>query len=429
MYRQVKALAPAHTLTVTVDGATTARVTWSLSPDPREIRYRDDRDYEEHFRTLFEEAVRVRLRSHHPVVAELSGGLDSSSIVCIADRVLRHDPAPTASLSTLSYVLDRSSSSDESPYRIAVEQQCAREAFHVLESTVPSFVLPHHPEHLHLLSGLMVSAGLEMAAVDRMRDIGAHVLMSGLGGDEMFYPTNLPEPGLGDLLVTGRVLTLHRDLRVWSAALKEPYVKLLWRTCAVGIGRRAPQNMSGLPHWLHPHFSRRAASVRTRLRQAHARRLRGYGLPSRRDHAAGYYAAVRGIASGVRQEFDARLITYPCLHRPLVEFMHAVPFSQKLRCGESRSLQRRALRDLLPPRVLKRRGKGMAAENLIRRVQESRSLWEQVLTGSLADRRGYIDARATAAEFRRLSTGLLGPDIPLPAVALECWLRTHGALS
>lgn len=59
---------------------------WDFDP-ANEIRYRVDAEYEEHFRVVFSESVRRRLRSDSPVLAELSGGIDSSSIVCVADDV------------------------------------------------------------------------------------------------------------------------------------------------------------------------------------------------------------------------------------------------------------------------------------------------------------------------------------------------------
>src|SRR5207247_938178 len=59
---------------------------WDVNPD-HAIRYGSDAAYAEHFSQLFTEAVRCRLRSHGPVAALLSGGLDSSSIVCTAQKL------------------------------------------------------------------------------------------------------------------------------------------------------------------------------------------------------------------------------------------------------------------------------------------------------------------------------------------------------
>ena len=52
---------------------------WDFDPSKR-IRHRSDEEYEEHFRSVFQQAVERRLRADRPIVAELSGGMDSSSI-------------------------------------------------------------------------------------------------------------------------------------------------------------------------------------------------------------------------------------------------------------------------------------------------------------------------------------------------------------
>ena len=65
---------------------------WDFDPD-KKIRHRTDAEYEEHFRTVFEKAVQSKLRSNSPVLAELSGGRDSSSIVCMADLIIARGEA------------------------------------------------------------------------------------------------------------------------------------------------------------------------------------------------------------------------------------------------------------------------------------------------------------------------------------------------
>jgi asparagine synthase (glutamine-hydrolysing) len=71
---------------------------WDFDPKST-IRYRTDVEYEEHFRTVFTTAVQRNLRSDRPVLAELSGGRDSSSIVCMADEIIaRGNAAPRYNL-------------------------------------------------------------------------------------------------------------------------------------------------------------------------------------------------------------------------------------------------------------------------------------------------------------------------------------------
>ena len=78
---------------------------WDFDPGKR-IRYRTDAEYEEHFRTALATAVQRRLRSDRPVLAELSGGMDSSSIVCMADIVIAQGQAQCPRLDTLSWFDD-----------------------------------------------------------------------------------------------------------------------------------------------------------------------------------------------------------------------------------------------------------------------------------------------------------------------------------
>src|SRR5262249_6128150 len=61
---------------------------WGLDPN-RKIRYRTAAEYEEHLRHLLYEGVQACLRTDdRPIWSCLSGGLDSSSIVCIADELI-----------------------------------------------------------------------------------------------------------------------------------------------------------------------------------------------------------------------------------------------------------------------------------------------------------------------------------------------------
>src|SRR5260370_12733385 len=87
---------------------------WDFDPAKR-IRYRTDGEYEQHFPAVFAEPVRRRLRSDSPILAELSGGMDSSSIVCMADTVIARGADETPRLNTISYYNDSEPNWNERP--------------------------------------------------------------------------------------------------------------------------------------------------------------------------------------------------------------------------------------------------------------------------------------------------------------------------
>src|SRR5205807_1259080 len=103
---------------------------WDFDPKKR-ICYRIDGEYEEHFRGVFGEAVGRRLRSDNPILAELSGGMDSSSIVCMADTIIARGVAETPRLDTVSYYDDSEPNWNERPYFEKVEQKRGRTGCHI----------------------------------------------------------------------------------------------------------------------------------------------------------------------------------------------------------------------------------------------------------------------------------------------------------
>lgn len=81
LYNGIFRLPPAYFLKMR-EGIFSKRRYWEIDPS-REIRYSADCKYAEHFSEVFLEAVSCRMRSYGPVSAELSGGVDSSSIVAV----------------------------------------------------------------------------------------------------------------------------------------------------------------------------------------------------------------------------------------------------------------------------------------------------------------------------------------------------------
>lgn len=88
-------LPAAHSLTLNKAKIKIKRY-WELNRDS-ELHLATEEEYIERFRQIFRESVRCRTRTAFPLGFELSGGLDSSAVVCIAREILRNSTVNTFS--------------------------------------------------------------------------------------------------------------------------------------------------------------------------------------------------------------------------------------------------------------------------------------------------------------------------------------------
>ena len=87
IYEDILRLPQAHCLTLSADGRFDKRRYWDIDPRIKVEDWNDERCVER-FRELLIDSVRLRLRADVPVGSSLSGGLDSSTIVSVINRLL-----------------------------------------------------------------------------------------------------------------------------------------------------------------------------------------------------------------------------------------------------------------------------------------------------------------------------------------------------
>jgi asparagine synthase (glutamine-hydrolysing) len=418
-YRNIQAVEPGHVVTVKEKQLQTRRF-WS--PDVNsEIRYSNDCEYEEHFRQLFREAVSCRLRSDGPVWAELSGGLDSSSIVCMADSIKGH-----SEVETLSFIAEESSTFYDRRFIEVVEKERLKAGVHINgDGQWVRFASPEECFISKPLTSLCV-ADIHQTVRQRMKDSGARVLLSGLGGDQVTWSTPDPGPELTDLLFQLSPVRLHRQLQIWSQLLMKPYAEVLWQEVLLpllpdGINARFQTRMP-IPTWLNREFVERM-DIPARLLPP--KDPFGYRLPSRRMQSSKISYIVMNIARGEYWEHSSYDSTYPFLHRPLVEFLMNVPVEQKLRPSETRSLMRRALKDLLPEKILKRKNKGTTGEAFCRGLARQWPVIKPMLDDAHIISRGYVERPALINALDQARHGQELNITPLiQTICLEIWLRS-----
>jgi asparagine synthase (glutamine-hydrolysing) len=330
---------------------------WDFSSS-KEIRYRSDAEYEDHFRTVFAQSVKRRLASHLPVAAELSGGMDSSGIVCMADDVLSHDTSLAPALYTISYYNEAEPSWQEHAYFAHVEQRRGIIGCHIdireqnifeVENSAPSFqALPFSSRRNHPVA---------QRFADCLRSYNARVLLSGIGGDEVLGAVPNPVPELAGLMVRGQWGLAWKQLIAWALVLKKPVPQLLKEMFRSFLW---PQACPTVSFWLRQDFQKRHREVLER--RAHSFRIFD-ARPVFHDNLHTLDFLKRQIAGSGLARCPLYEKRYPYLDRDLLEFLFAIPPEQLQRPEERRSLMRRSLKGIVPDEVLNRRRKAYIARS------------------------------------------------------------------
>ena len=400
---------------------------WDFDPT-KSIRYRTDAEYEEHFRTVFAKAVQRRLRSDRPILAELSGGRDSSSIVCMADTIIARGAAEIPRLDTVAMYDDSEPNWNERPYFTKVEEKRGRTGWHINvcpqdPKDKPTPEPPPESPNSRFVPTLgydgRPSPQFGMCLVSQ----GNRVVLSGIGGDETMGGVPTPTPELEDLLARGQFGALAHQLKVWALEKKKPWFHLFFEAgrnffppALVGI----PKHMRP-PAWLQSKFVKRHWAALT----GYPSRTKLFGpLPSFQGNVATLDALRRQLARTAlpfEPSFEKR---YPYLDRGLLEFMFAIPREQLVRPTQRRSLMRRALVGIVPDEILNKKRKAFVARSPLVRISKEWTHWAEMTQHMVSSSLGIVDSERV---LEALQKGRRGEEVPtitlMRTLFLEEWLR------
>jgi asparagine synthase (glutamine-hydrolysing) len=422
-YCEIHEVPPGHFTRVRNGNATVERY-WQFSPKSR-IRYKTDAEYEDHFRRVFRQSVRRRLRSDSPILGELSGGLDSSSIVCMADDILAKEGAWTPRLDTLSFYDKTEPNGDDWVFFQKVEEKRRRVGAHIDASTLGrSPASLEYPDFTPLPGYFGSWRKLEAERAEVVRSGGYRAVLSGIGGDEFMGGIPNPTAHLADLIVQFKLLSLAEQLMTWSLVKRRPWIQLLWQALVdllpSSIGQHFVKQAEVEP-WIDKDLAR---NTRLAIRQIDVDNHFGLWLPTRRSYIGGLLMMANKMAKSTLPELALEETRYPYLDQNLIEFILSIPADQLLRPGERRSLMRRSLVGVVPQEILSRRTKQLGARTPVLVVDKK---WEELRTvfGSpFISRFGYVNRRRF---LEKLQAARNGEEVHivrmLRAISLEFWLR------
>lgn len=351
LFRDLFRLPPAHRLIVTPGSVRTARY-WDANTS-KELRYGNDAEYAEHFLSVFGEAVRCRLRSFTPVGADLSGGLDSSSVVGMAQSLIRQGAVPDKGFETFSLIFP-GLACDESRYIDAVVRRWDLCANKLPPEFVNADTLSEQiRQHLDFPDYPNQTMSNPLAALAREKSIA--VVLTGIGGDD-WMGTGFPP--FADLLRSGNLLALIRELRkdAEGHGLMRNFKELL----AVVLPNRVRRaytwtfRRDGVPPWIDVGFARRV-DLADRLRDPSP--TGPFTSYAQRDIFLSLRSGECSLACELVDRSAARMgleNRHPFNDRRLIEFALSLPQSQRQRDSQIKFILRHAMRDLLPDLVRER---------------------------------------------------------------------------
>jgi len=396
---------------------------WDFDPH-KEIRYASDGQYEEQFRTVFAEAVRRRLRSHTPILAELSGGTDSSSIVCMADLEIAQGASCTPRLDTVSWFDDSEPDWNERPYFTKVEEKRGRTGCHI-NAQGQTLLFPEYDDERFAPApwSALKPTALHLELAGCLRANGNRVVLSGLGGDEILGGVPTPAPELAGLLVRGHLPRFAKQAVRWALAKRKPVAYLV----AEAVRQFLPARWIPLPEQSRPPAWLRASFVkkyRTAL-TGYEKRWKLFGpLPAFQENLAALEALRRQLECFVLPSDPPHENRYPYLDRGLLEFIYAIPREQLLRPLERRSLMRRALAGIVPEDVLNRKRKAGVTRGPRVAISLAWPSLVQLTQRMVSSSLGIVDSGLFLKALENAAHDPNSQTSPLRRViAVELWLR------
>lgn len=319
----------------------------------------------ERFRELFTDSVRMHLRSDVPVGSCLSGGLDSSSIVCVMSEMLGQE-GRGARVNTVSACYAEKSV-DEKPFMEAVVSRTG---------AAPHYIFPRAEDVFARASDITwhqdepfgsTSIFAQWCVFEEAKRAGIKVMLDGQGADEQLagYHSGYVYY-MSDLIRRGNYVTLLRTMaernRYHGVSFGEQFARYMAPLLPSRLRSFAVRQRQSLVYhdWTNSEVFKGLGPARSVLDIA----CETNGLPAITDIAS--LCLVLTISSNLpmllhwedrnsmAHSVEARV---PFLDHRLVEFNLALGNSHKIVRGDTKRVLREAMKNILPESVRNRRDK------------------------------------------------------------------------
>jgi len=335
---------------------------WDIDPN-YSIRYKTDEEYAEHFLSLFKDAVKVRLRSHGPVGALLSGGLDSSSIVCTAQLLYKENSIPNNGFETFSLIFDKFPCDERSYITEVVNKWNVHANYFAHDEHLSDVDFEQTKQYSDV--GYFPTLLSFAPAFREARERGIKVMLDGVGGDDLLA---VDFDHLTDLMFQGKIRKLMTQLRYDAVLFSySPYSlfinyclkPLIPQTIKVPLKQiLKPFRGNGIPSWINTDYLKKFGLESRSSTKVHVKQFPTFA--QRHIFRSLFYGWNATMALDSVERFTSHFgieRRCPFLDRHMIEFLISVPEDQRWRGKWPKMVLRQAMIGILPDQVRVRKDK------------------------------------------------------------------------
>lgn len=413
------------TMAVVEHGGVTTREYWTASAFEVEPAWAKSQcEVAETCRDLLAESVRLRLGSDGHTWSQLSGGVDSSSVVSVAQWLAARGAVPHGLAGTVTFADSHGTGADEREYSDAVASH-----WRLRNDTIVDAPTWHDNQYAPPRTDEPIAALVVHPRDHRLCEIvrreGGRVLLTGVGGDDLFTGNMF---FFADWMVHGRAWPAVHEMARRAALGRVSFWELAYRNAVLPLLPRRLQHHlvrddGQMSPWVAPALARQY--------DLHARALAPASYTGRigskyHDAVVKCVEAIRsGLSTGVIE--DALDVRHPFLYRPLVEFALRLPPELCARPNARKWVVREAMRGILPEIVRTRVGKGVLTGLFAWITATQEKLLRPLLHDPILADLGVIDAarlraELAAARHERANRERLSAAVQY-TLAIEAWLQ------
>lgn len=426
LYRGIFRLPAAHSLTIQ-PGRLLKKRYWDIDP-AREVRYRTDEEYAEHFLEIFKEAVRCRLHSHKPVGVQLSGGVDSSSVVGVVQSLYREQKLTNSGFETFSLVFP-GLECDESAYIQDMVQMWSIKSNAVCMKELEPSCYGEEVSRYHDLPAY--PNGFEAYSLMSLaKEKGLRVVLTGIGADELLTGSDYH---YADFLCQFKIMSLIRQVRydcqidyksglhgIISSllpVLKFGFLPLVPRS-ARRVLRRALRR-DGPPPWINTQFARQI-QLNERLQKNTGRRFSSFAQEDIFGMLAGGLSSHFNERANRTESWFGLERRHPFLDRRVIEFALALPEEQRWRRDQYKFVLRQSMQGLLPETIRQRLTKADFSHVFVEALESlgGGRFFDSLTIASM----GWVNGESVRELYSQMTQRYAQADIGYASYAWNLWM-------